>query len=209
MRVVGTKGSASLDLYNNQRVEIYGDRGVAFRHPNHLFREHGELFLDYAAGHPKMPIVGTRSTSGQSKMGANSLHSSYVIPVFAEAYTYLANAPTLDAEKRQKIVRFLKEMGRNVIQHSVEYNNQQAEHFRAYGSVGIATGFWPFAAEAIYGDFGFHEVAEYGYSEDGIAHEGGGYHVAVFHAMNEFAALAYSQGVNLFTARFKRVFTAF
>ena len=49
MRVVGTKGSASLDLYNNQRVEIYGDRGVAFRHPNHLFREHGELFLDYAA----------------------------------------------------------------------------------------------------------------------------------------------------------------
>ena len=49
MRVVGAKGSASLDLYNNQRVEIYSDAGVSFRYPNHLCREHGEIFLDYAA----------------------------------------------------------------------------------------------------------------------------------------------------------------
>ena len=165
-----------------------------------------EMFLNYAEGYAKMPIVGTRSTSGQSKMGANSLHSSYVVPIFAEAYNYLATAPTLGEGRREKIVDFLKQMGRNVGQHSVEYNNQQAEHLRAYGSVGIATGFWPLAAEAIYGDFGFHEVAEYGYSEDGIAHEGGGYHRAVFYAMNEFAALAYCQGVNLLTSRFKRVF---
>lgn len=59
MRIVGTKGSASLDLYNNQRIEIYSagkarsgsaDRGeVTFKYPNHLVREHGEIFLDYAA----------------------------------------------------------------------------------------------------------------------------------------------------------------
>ena len=59
MRIVGTKGSASLDLYNNQRIEIYSagkarsgsaDRGeVTFNYPNHLLREHGEIFLDYAA----------------------------------------------------------------------------------------------------------------------------------------------------------------
>ena len=48
-RVVGTKGSASLDLYNNQRVEIYSDKGVSFKYPNHLCREHGEIFLDYVS----------------------------------------------------------------------------------------------------------------------------------------------------------------
>lgn len=165
-----------------------------------------EILMDYVAGHPKMAIVGTRSTSGGSKLGANTLHSSYVIPVFAEGYRILSPAPCLDEEKRNRIVDLLKAMGRNVIQHSVEYNNQQAEHFRAYGAVGLATGFWPMAAEAISGEFGFHEVAEFGYSEDGIAHEGGGYHRAVFGAMNDLATFAYGFGVNLYTPRYKRVF---
>lgn len=49
LRVVGAKGSASLDLYNNQRMEIYSDDGVSFKYPNHLCREHGEIFLDYAS----------------------------------------------------------------------------------------------------------------------------------------------------------------
>jgi len=165
-----------------------------------------EILLDYAAGYPKMPIYGTRSTSGASKLGANTLHSSYVIPAFAEGYSFLETAPCLDEEKRARIVQFLKETAFSVVRHSVEYNNQQAEHFRAYGSVGLATGFWPLAAEAIYGDFGWHELVEYGYSEDGIAHEAGAYHFAVFQAMNELAMFAKGQGVNLYTARFKRVF---
>ncbi len=165
-----------------------------------------EILLDYAAAHPKMPIYGTRSTSGASKLGCNTLHSSYVIPAFAEGYSFLETAPCLDEGKRARIVQFLKEAAFSVVRHSVEYNNQQAEHFRAYGSVGLATGFWPLAAEAIYGDFGWHELVEYGYSEDGIAHEAGAYHFAVFQAMNDLARFAYGQGVDLYTARFKRVF---
>jgi len=46
-RIIGTKGNATLDLYNNQRIEIYSERGAEFRFPNHLIREHGEVFLDY------------------------------------------------------------------------------------------------------------------------------------------------------------------
>jgi predicted dehydrogenase len=46
-RIIGTAGSASLDLYNNQRVELYDENGVSFRYPNYLAREHGEIFLDY------------------------------------------------------------------------------------------------------------------------------------------------------------------
>ena len=166
-----------------------------------------EMLLDYAEAYPKMPIKGTRSTSGMGKLGANSLHHSYVVPYFAEGYGFLRDAPCLDDGKRARIVHFLKETAIGSVRHSVEYSNQQAEHFRAYASVGLATGFWPLAAEAIYGDFGWHEVVEYGYSEDGIAHEGGGYHRAVFFAMNDLAQYAWCEGVrNILTPRFKRVY---
>ena len=48
IRVVGERGSATLDLYNNQRIELYGTDGIEHRYPNHLLREHGEIFLDYS-----------------------------------------------------------------------------------------------------------------------------------------------------------------
>ena len=47
-RIVGSEGSASLDLYNNQRIEIYGEGAVEFRYPHYVVREHAEIFLDYA-----------------------------------------------------------------------------------------------------------------------------------------------------------------
>ena len=47
-RVVGSKGSASLDLYNNHRIEVYGKGAVEFHYPHYLVREHAEVFLDYA-----------------------------------------------------------------------------------------------------------------------------------------------------------------
>jgi hypothetical protein len=153
-----------------------------------------------------MPITGDRSTSGAAKLGVNTLHSSYVIPHFAEGYAWLRGASCLDEGKRGRIEGMLRAMGDSVIRHSVEYNNQQAEHLRAYGSVGLATGFWPMAAEAIHGEFGFHEVAEYGYSADGIAHESGAYHRSVFMAMHDFAQFAWGFGIDLFTHRYKRVF---
>ena len=164
------------------------------------------MLLKYAEAYPEMPIHGTRSTSAGAKLGANTLHASYVIPVFARGYYYLREAPVLDEASRNAIEGFLRQAGITVIQHSVEYNNQQAEHLRAYGTVGLATGFWPLAAEALQGEFGYHEVAEYGYSEDGIAHEGSAYHRAVFGAMNGLAQFAYGLGIDLYTARFKRVF---
>ncbi|MFP4029819.1 MAG: alginate lyase family protein [Candidatus Brocadiia bacterium] len=164
------------------------------------------ILLKYAKQYADMPIRGTRSTAGGARLGASTLHASYVIPVFARGYYYLREAPVLDEKSQEAIEKFIRKTGFTVVQHSVEYNNQQAEHLRAYGTVGLATEFWPLAAEAIHGEFGYHEVAEYGYSEDGIAHEGSAYHRAVFGAMNGFAQFAYGLGLNLYSARFKRVF---
>lgn len=164
------------------------------------------LLEKYAAGRPHMPNHGTRSTSAGARLALNTLHASYVIPVFAQGYYYLRAAPVLDESSRRAIEAFLRDAGETVVQHSVEYGNQQSEHLRAYGTVGLATGFWPLAAEAIHGEFGFHEVVEYGFSEDGIAPEAGAYHRASFGALNHLAEFAHPLGVNLYTPRFQRVF---
>ncbi len=63
-RIVGTRGTATLDLYNNQRIEIYNE-GITFKYPNHLCREHGEIFLDYAAGKEQaIPTFGANEIDG-------------------------------------------------------------------------------------------------------------------------------------------------
>jgi len=49
MRIVGSKGSASLDLYNNQRIDVYSENGLECRYPNSLCHQHGMIFLDYHA----------------------------------------------------------------------------------------------------------------------------------------------------------------
>jgi len=164
------------------------------------------LLLGYAEAYNQMPIDGARSTSGRTRIGGRSLGSSYTTPQFAQAFHYLHNAPALDGAKRRTISQLIKQMGVEIAQHSVEYSNQQAEHFNAYGCCRLATGFWPLAAEAIHGEFGWHAVVEYGYDEDGMAHEGGAYHRAVVGAMSKLAWFAREFRLDLYTPRFKRVF---
>jgi UDP-N-acetylglucosamine 3-dehydrogenase len=74
-RIVGTRGTAGLDLYNNQRIEIY-DEGITFKYPNYLCREHGEIFLDYAAGREQ----------GKPTLGANEIDGLRTIELVFAAY---------------------------------------------------------------------------------------------------------------------------
>ncbi|HUT35356.1 MAG TPA: hypothetical protein VNE39_17850 [Planctomycetota bacterium] len=164
------------------------------------------ILLAFAEAIPKVQPDGPRSTSGGARLAHSTLHTSYKLPALAEAWAFLAEASCIDEAARAKIARFLNDEAFRVARHSVEYSNQSAEHFRAYGSVGLATGLWPLAAEAIWGEFGFHELVEFAFTEEGVGHEAGAYHRAVFGAMEEFAEFARDQGVNLLTARFKRVF---
>ena len=164
------------------------------------------ILRDLADAHAEMPVAGRRSTSGGTALGCSSLLTSYVLPLFAEGYAYVTASPVLDEPARLSIRRFLTDEACRTARHSTEYSNMTAEHFRAYGSVGLATGFWPLAAEAIHGEFGWHELVEYAFSEDGIGHEAGAYHRSIFKAMNDFGMFAAERGVDLYTARFKRVF---
>ena len=164
------------------------------------------VMLAFADRIPKVAPAGPRSTAGGARLVNNTLHTSYKLPPLAEAWAYLSRASCIDEAARAKIERFLRDEAARVSRHSVEYSNQTAEHLRAYGSVGLATGFWPLAAEAIWGEFGYHELVEYAFTAEGVGHEAGAYHKAVFQAMVEFAEFAHDQGVRLLTPRFKRVF---
>jgi len=165
-----------------------------------------KILTDLANAYDKMPCAGMRSTSGGSKLGSSTLLGSYILPKLAEGFSFISNSPSFNEVDKKKVINFLNKEAARLIRHSTEYTNQTAEHLRAYGTTGIATGFWPFTGEAIYGEFGWHEMVEYAFSEDGIGHEAGGYHRSIFWAMNEFATFAYAQHINLFTARFKRVY---
>ena len=166
------------------------------------------IMLAYADAHPTMSITDYRSTAGGSRLGYNTLVVTWCLPNLAEGYALLASYPGLDAEKRKRIETLLIDEGLRVARHGCEFNNQQAEHIRTYGSVALATGYWPLLGEAVSGDFGWHAMIEYAYSEDGIGHEGQAYHYAQWAAMNNFAFFAADRGLDLMTPRFKRVYDA-
>lgn len=164
------------------------------------------MLLAYAEAAPTIPVTGHRSTSGGSHLKLNTLHSSYAFQPMVEGYDFISAAPSLAAADRAKIERFLRDEALLLARHGSEYNNQGAEHFRGYGSAGLATGYWPLAAAAIAADYGWHDMVEYSFTEDGIGHEGGAYHGAIVGAMGGFAVFAHQHGVELMTPRFKRVF---
>lgn len=64
-RVVGTKGSVTLDLYNNQRMEVYADGKFDSYYPNLIVYEHGKIFEDYRAHvEDGAPLVGANDIDG-------------------------------------------------------------------------------------------------------------------------------------------------
>ncbi len=135
-----------------------------------------------------------------------TLHSNYAFQPMVEGYDFICDAPALSGQTKTKIEGFMKDEAYRIARHGSEYNNQGAEHFRSYGSVGLCTGYWPLAALAISVEYGWHDMVEYGFTEDGIGHEGGAYHTSIFYALGGFAIFAGYHGVDLMTARFKRVF---
>ncbi len=65
IRVAGEKGAAYLDLYNNQRMEVYVSGDLKMQYPNLVAREHGDIFDDYLC-HTEQgaPLVGAGVLDG-------------------------------------------------------------------------------------------------------------------------------------------------
>lgn len=64
-RIVGSKGSISLDLYNNQYLDVYTGGQSARHYPNLIVYEHGQIFEDYRAFKEEgCPLVGANELDG-------------------------------------------------------------------------------------------------------------------------------------------------
>lgn len=86
-RVVGTQGSASLDIYNHQTMEIHSQGNMETFYPNNIVREHGEIFYDYWKHKEQgTELVGAGITDGLRTIelayaGYDSLHSGRTVAV--------------------------------------------------------------------------------------------------------------------------------
>lgn len=160
----------------------------------------------YAEAHPKMTVVGERSTGTGSRLGKSALVAAWNLPNLAEARAMLASYPGLAGEPRRKWDAMLLDEGLRVTRQCGLFLNQQDEYIKVGASVALAIGYWPLLGEAIHGDFGWHAQVEFGFSEDGIGHEGIAYHRMKSSCMYSMAALAMEYGLDLLAPRFKRVF---
>ncbi len=65
IRVAGEKGGAFLDLYNNQRLEVYIKGQLEMQYPNLVAKEHGDIFDDYLHHvETGAPLVGAGIVDG-------------------------------------------------------------------------------------------------------------------------------------------------
>src|SRR5690606_468764 len=88
-----------------------------------------KVLLEYARQYPFMRPSAPDATSGRSRLGLNTLMSSYLFPQICDAYSKIKNSAALSEGDREYIEnRFLKPEALALYDHDVGYSNQQAEH---------------------------------------------------------------------------------
>jgi predicted dehydrogenase len=75
-RIVGTKGSASLDIYNNQHLDVFVEGESVSYYPSLIVYEHGKIFDDYHAFRE----------NGKTLVGADEIDGLRTIELVCAAY---------------------------------------------------------------------------------------------------------------------------
>ena len=87
MRVVGEKGSATLDPHNNQRLEVYIGEDLQLHYPNLVAKDHGDIFDDYVRHvEYNAPLLGANEVDGLRTIelayaAYDSLEAGETVPV--------------------------------------------------------------------------------------------------------------------------------
>lgn len=90
IRVVGTKGSITLDIYNNQRMEVYVEGELEMHYPNLVAKEHGDIFDDYRA----------HIEEGAERIGADAVDGLRSIELAYAAYESLKTGAPVKVTRR-------------------------------------------------------------------------------------------------------------
>jgi predicted dehydrogenase len=68
-RVVGSKGAASLDVYNNRRIEVYKEKTIEFRYLDYIREDHRQIFINYLHHKEKgAPLIAADGFDGLKTM---------------------------------------------------------------------------------------------------------------------------------------------
>jgi predicted dehydrogenase len=85
LRVVGSRGAAWIDPYNNHHLQVFNGRGMEARYDNPLAHQHGMIFLDYKRARAE----GTHGMNADAVDGLRSLELVF------SAYDSLARGRTV------------------------------------------------------------------------------------------------------------------
>jgi len=166
------------------------------------------ILREYADKYEQIINYEPRSTATQGHLGRGTLMESFLVTGAFRAYRNLRSSSSLTAADRQHIERdFLLNSAVRLARHGAEAN-QRIEHGKIAIYGGLLGGNWALAGEAVYGPNGWLALLDDGFSADGVAQEGGVYHAGQLGALAEAANELLANGVNLYNARFKRVFDA-
>jgi len=91
IRVVGEKRTAWLDIYNNQRLEMYIDDQLEMHYPNLVAKEHGDIFDDYIDACEK----------GTPMINAGVVDGVRAVELAAAAYESLEKGETVEVKRCQ------------------------------------------------------------------------------------------------------------
>ena len=134
--------------------------------------------------------------------------TAFIFANVTDAYARLRETGILTENDRTRIEDgFLVPEMRALYGHTVEYSNMTVHHYEAYTRGVVALGkYWNLFGDALYGDHGFHAMADRSFTEDGMSLEGGVYHWFTLKPLMDFARQMDRYGVNVLGKRLKRVF---
>lgn len=90
-RMVGTHGAASLNLYNNSKLEIFSPEGVEYRYHDTLCHQHAMIYMDYYKV----------KTTGAEGINADAIDGLRTMELVFAAYESIANNGSLHKISRK------------------------------------------------------------------------------------------------------------
>jgi len=159
-----------------------------------------EILLKYAEMAPTMEVVNPLATGYSNIFGWAMLGESYLCTGFPWGYDFLMATGALSEEGSAKIEGgLLLPMLKRMSLHNASYSNQTAEYRSNQMYIALACGHWVMAAKALNWHYGFRELVEFAFDEDGWTVEGSrGYQTGAVVCLEELSEAAYFAGADVY-----------
>ena len=198
-KALNAKAVTSFHTRNAQEAYLCGLVHAMTGEEKHAARAR-EILLKYAEMAPTMKVVNPLATGYSNILAWAMLGESYVCTGFPWGYDFLMAAGALSAEDSAKIEEgLLLPMLKRMSLHNASYSNQTAEYRSNQMYLALACGHWVMAARALNWSYGFRELVEFAFDEDGWTVEGSrGYQTGAVVCLEELSEAAHFAGADVY-----------